>query len=197
MKEIGLSVAQESNTGCNVREFNVKDFGMLHVYTGTGKGKTSAALGLALRAVGHGARVIMICFMKGDATYGEAQAFRYLPNFTIKQMGRDSFVNVRDPDPVDVQMAQAAWEEGKRILLRQEADVLILDEINLAMAKNLIDTNEVVAFLQANRNRTEVVCTGREAPQELIDAADLVTDMQEVKHYFTSQNITKRDGIDH
>ena len=175
----------------------MKDFGMLHVYTGTGKGKTSAALGLALRAAGHGAKVVMICFMKGDATYGEARAFHFLPNFTIKQMGRDSFVNFRDPDPVDVKMAQDAWSEGKRILLAQETDILILDEINLAMAKNLIDTKEVVAFLHEQRNNTEVVCTGREAPQELIDEADLVTDMQEIKHYFTQRNITIRDGIDH
>ena len=175
----------------------MKQFGMLHVYTGTGKGKTSAALGLALRAVGHDAKVVMICFMKGDATYGEAQSFHFLPNFTIKQMGRDSFVNFRNPDPVDVKMAQKAWEEGKRILLMQEADVLILDEINLAMAKDLLDTKEVVAFLHEHRQNTEVVCTGREAPAELIGEADLVTDMQEVKHYFTEKNITIRDGIDH
>jgi len=175
----------------------MKDFGMLHVYTGTGKGKTSAALGLALRAVGHNARVVMICFMKGDPTYGEAQAFHFLPNFTLKQMGRDSFVNFRNPDPIDIKMAQEAWEEGKRILLTREADVLILDEINLAMAKNLIDTNEVITFLREHRQTTEVVCTGREAPQELIDEADLVTDMQEVKHYFTEKSITIRDGIDH
>ena len=139
----------------------------------------------------------MICFMKGDATYGEARAFHFLPNFTLKQMGRDSFVNFRDPDPIDVKMAQEAWEEGKHVLLNHEADVLILDEINLAMAKNLIDTKEVVAFLHKNRNNTEIVCTGREAPAELIDEADLVTDMQEVKHYFTLKNITIRDGIDH
>ena len=74
---------------------------------------------------------------------------------------------------------------------------MILDEINLAMAKNLIDTKEVVGFLHKNRNNTEVVCTGREAPAELIDEADLVTDMQEIKHYFTLKNITIRDGIDH
>ena len=99
----------------------MKDFGMLHVYTGTGKGKTSAALGLAMRAVGHGAKVVMICFMKGDPTYGEAQAFRFLPGFTILQMGRDSFVNFRNPDPIDVQMAKEAWEEGKRILSEQNS----------------------------------------------------------------------------
>ena len=145
----------------------MKNFGMLHVYTGTGKGKTSAALGLALRAIGHGARVIM------------------------------SFVNFRNPDPIDVKMAQDAWEEGKRVLLNHETDVLILDEINLAMAKNLIDTKKVVSFLHNYRKNTEVVCTGREAPAELIDEADLVTDMQEVKHYFTLKNITIRDGIDH
>ena len=175
----------------------MENFGMLHVYTGTGKGKTSAALGLALRAIGHGARVIMICFMKGDATYGEARAFHFLPNFTLKQMGRDSFVNFRNPDPIDVKMAQDAWEEGKRVLLNHETDVLILDEINLAMAKNLIDTKKVVSFLHNYRKNTEVVCTGREAPAELIDEADLVTDMQEVKHYFTLKKITIRDGIDH
>ena len=86
----------------------MKDFGMLHVYTGTGKGKTSAALGLALRAAGHGAKVTMLCFMKGDPTYGEAQAFRFVPNSIIKQMGRDSLVNFRNPDPIDVKMVQEA-----------------------------------------------------------------------------------------
>ena len=106
-------------------------------------------------------------------------------------------MNFRDPDPIDVKMAQEAWEEGKRVLLKHEADVLILDEINLALAKNLIDTKEVVGFLHKNRNSTEIVCTGREAPEELIDEADLVTDMQEIKHYFSLKNITIRDGIDH
>ncbi|XOQ52800.1 MAG: Cob(I)yrinic acid a,c-diamide adenosyltransferase [Succiniclasticum sp.] len=174
----------------------MKGFGMIHVYTGTGKGKTTAALGLALRAVGHGARVVMICFMKGDDTYGEAQAYQYLPGFTLKQMGRDSFVNFRHPDPIDVQMAQDAWKEGKRVILAKEADLVILDEMNLAMAKGLVDTREVVAFLKSHRNGTEVVFTGREAPQELIDLADLVTDMKEIKHYYT-KGVPIRDGIDH
>ena len=174
----------------------MQGYGMIHVYTGTGKGKTTAALGLALRAVGHGARVVMICFMKGDPEYGEAKAFRYLPGFTIRQMGRDSFVDFRHPDPVDVQMAQAAWEEGKRVIAAKEADVVILDEMNLAMARGLVNTNEVIAFLQSHRNGTEIVFTGREAPQELIDMADLVTDMHEVKHYYT-KGVPIRDGIDH
>lgn len=174
----------------------MKGYGMIHVYTGTGKGKTTAALGLALRAVGHGARVVMICLMKGDDTYGEARAAHCLPGFTLKQMGRDSFVDFRHPDPVDVQMAQAAWEEGKRILLAREADLLILDEMNLAMFRGLVDTQEVLSFLQAHRNGTELVFTGREAPQELIGLADLVTDMEEVKHYY-EKGVPIRDGIDH
>ena len=174
----------------------MKEFGMLHVYTGTGKGKTSAALGLAVRALGHGAKVTMICFMKGDPTYGEALLAQHLPGFTLKQMGRDAFVNFRNPDPVDVAMAQEAWEEGKRILLTGETDVLILDEINLAMAKKLLVTEEVVDFLHRCRQHTEVICTGREAPQLLLEEADLVTDMREIKHYYT-QGFSIRDGIDH
>lgn len=171
-------------------------FGMLHVYTGTGKGKTSAALGTAFRALGHGARVTMICFMKGDPTYGEALLAQHLPGFILKQMGRDEFVNFRDPDPIDVKMAREAWEEGKRILLTGETDLLILDEINLALARNLLDTAEVVEFLRRHRRQTEVICTGREAPPLLLEEADLVTDMREVKHYY-AKGIPIRDGIDH
>jgi len=173
-----------------------RDFGMVQVYTGDGKGKTTAALGCALRAAGHGARCVMISFMKDDPDYGEARVAGSIPGFELKQMGRDTFVNFKDPDPVDVAMAQKAWEEGKRIVLAKEADLLILDEACLAMAKDLIDTKEVVAFLRENRNGTEIIFTGREAPQELIDAADLVTDMREVKHYF-SKGVMIRDGIDH
>lgn len=174
----------------------MKNFGMLHVYTGTGKGKTTAALGVALRALGHGARVTMICFMKGDASYGEARIAAVLPGFTLKQMGRDAFVNFRNPDPVDIRMAQEAWEEGKRVLLAGETDLLILDEINLAMEKGLIDTEEAVAFLKGHRGQTEVICTGREAPHALLEAADLITDMQEVRHYY-NRGVPIRDGIDH
>lgn len=174
----------------------MKNFGMLHVYTGTGKGKTTAALGVALRALGHGARVTMIGFMKGDASYGEARIAAALPGFTLKQMGRDAFVNFRNPDAIDVRLAREAWEEAKRILREKEADLLILDEINLAMAKDLIHTEEAVAFLKGYRDHTEVICTGREAPPALLAEADLVTDMREIKHYY-ARGVPIRDGIDH
>lgn len=174
----------------------MKEFGMIHVYTGTGKGKTTAAIGLAVRAIGHGAKVTMISFMKDDPEYGEAKAYKYLPGFTLKQMGRDCFVNFRDPDPVDVKMAHEAWDEAKRIIKEEETDLLILDELNLAMAKDIVPTADVLKFLKENRNHTEIVFTGREAPAELIEMADLVTDMQEVKHYYM-QGVPIRNGIDH
>ncbi len=173
-----------------------ENYGMIQVYTGTGKGKTTAALGVALRAIGYGAKVTMISFMKDDPGYGEVRACRALPGFTMKQMGRDAFVNFRHPDPIDVQMAKEAWAEAERVILSGEADLLILDEINLAMSKGLIDTKHVVEFLKANRNHTELIFTGREAPPELIRIADLVTDMQEVKHYYY-KGVDSRNGIDH
>lgn len=174
----------------------LKGYGLLQVYTGTGKGKTTAALGVALRAAGYGAKTMMLSFLKDDQDYGEARAYKFIPGFTLKQVGRDAFVNFKDPEPQDLAMAREGWEEAKRLIEAAEIDILILDEFNIVLATGMIDQAEALAFLRQHKGRVEIICTGREAPVNLLNMADLVTDMKELKHYFY-QDIASRNGIDH
>ena len=163
----------------------MKGYGLLQVYTGSGKGKTTAALGVALRAAGRGARTVMLSFLKDDPDYGEAMAAQYLPHFLLRQVGRDAFVNFHNPDPIDLKMVR-----------EDTADLLILDELNIVLATGMLPLEEVIDFLKKYKGKTEIITTGRGAPEELISIADLVTDMQEIKHYF-HKGISSRDGIDH
>lgn len=173
----------------------MKGYGKIQVYTGDGKGKTSAALGVAFRACARGARVVMLAFLKDDPEYSEAIGAHLLPGFTLKQVGRDAFVNFKNPDKIDLDMARSGWELAKEVILKQQADVLILDEINIVLQTGMLPVDEVVDFLAAHKGATEIICTGRGAPQKLCDVADLVTDMQEVKHYF-HLGVASRAGID-
>ena len=169
---------------------------MLQVYTGTGKGKTTAALGVALRGAGYGLKTTMFSFLKDDPDYGEARAYKLLPGFVLKQVGRDAFVNFRNPDPIDLKMCREGWELAKETIAKLEADIYILDELNIVLATQMLPTEEIVDFLKQYKNKVEIILTGRGAPEELIKIADLVTDMQEVKHYF-HKGISSRNGIDH
>ncbi len=169
---------------------------MLQVYTGNGKGKTTAALGLAFRAAGYGLRTVMFSFLKGDPSYGEAQAAPLLPGFSLYQVGRDSFVNFQSPDPEDLRLCQAGWQRAQAAIAGREADLFILDELNIALYGGLLPLEQVCGFLQEQKGRCEIICTGRYAPAPLLAIADLVTEMQEVRHYF-HKGIDARDGIDH
>lgn len=169
---------------------------MLQVYTGTGKGKTTAALGVAFRGAGYELKTMMFSFLKDDPNYGEARAASLLPGFTLKQVGRDEFVNFYDPDPIDLQMVRDGWELAKQAIANREADIFILDELNIVLATKMLPTEEVVEFVVQHKNDVEIILTGRGAPVEIMNIADLVTDMKEIKHYF-SQNVTSRNGIDH
>ena len=169
---------------------------MLQVYTGTGKGKTTAALGVALRASGYGMKTLMLSFLKDDPEYGEARAAKSLPWFTLRQVGRDAFVNFRNPDPIDLKMCRDGWEQAKRSIAEDEADIIILDELNIVLAANMLPTSEIIDFLREHKGAVEIITTGRGAPEELIKIADLVTDMSEVKHYF-HKGVSSRNGIDH
>lgn len=169
---------------------------MLQVYTGTGKGKTTAALGVAFRGAGYGLKTIMYSFLKDDPEYGEARAKTFLPGFILKQVGRDAFVNFHNPDPVDLEMCRQGWEAAKQSILAKEADIIILDEINIVLLTKMLPLEEVVAFLKEHKRDLEIITTGRGAPEELCKAADLVTDMQEIKHYF-HKGVHSRNGIDH
>jgi cob(I)alamin adenosyltransferase len=174
----------------------LKGYGLLQVYTGTGKGKTTAALGVAFRAAGRGAKTLIIQYMKDDSGYGEVMAAKFLPGFELKQVGRASFVNFQNPDPVDVQMLKDGWLLAKKAISSQEYDLVILDEINVALAYKLLDVKETVQFLKDNLGHTEVICTGRGAPIEIMEIADLITEMENKKHYFFA-GVESRDGIDH
>ncbi len=171
--------------------------GLIQVYTGNGKGKTTASLGLALRAIGHGMKVFIIQFMKDNMYYGESTAAAHLAGLTIVKAGRHTFVDLNNPDPMDVKMAQDGWQQVQEAITSRSYQVVIMDELNVAMASKLIDTVEVTAFLQANRNNgVEMIITGRYAPQEIRDLADYVTEMTEIKHPF-QQGVLSREGIDY
>ena len=169
---------------------------MIHIYTGKGKGKTTAALGLALRALGHGFKVMMIQFMKGKINYGEIEAAQKLPNFTIEQYGRPDFVNPENPDEEDIRLAKKALRRAGEVIESKEYDVVILDEINVAINFGLIGLEEVITLLKKKPEQTELVLTGRYMPEELGQFADLITECREVKHYF-SKGVQARKGIDY
>ena len=174
----------------------MKGYGLLQVYTGTGKGKTTAALGVVLRASGYGAKTLMIQFMKDDKGYGEYSAAKFIPGFELMQVGRDCFVDFANPDPIDLKMMHEGWALAKRAILSQKYDIVILDELNIGLFYKMLPLDDIIAFLKSEKGKTEVITTGRYAPEQLIEIADLVTDMQSVKHYFFA-GVESRDGIDH
>ena len=158
--------------------------GIVYVLTGDGKGKTTAALGLALRVIGHGGIVYMAQFMKGRE-YGEIIAARsFLPSLVIEQFGRDEFVQYGDPDPRDLKLAREGWEAARRAIEGGRYDMVILDEINVAIYFNLLSLEEAVNLLRAKPLELDVVLTGRYAPPELIALADTVSEVREIKHHF-------------
>jgi len=174
----------------------MNDLGLLQVYTGDGKGKTTASLGLALRAIGHGLKVCMLQFMKNSDIYGEVRLAEKMPGLTIIPVGRHDFVNLKTPAEIDIRLAGAGWKQAMEIISSQKYDIVILDEINVALACGLLEEKPVVEFLATGRGTTEVVTTGCWAPQALIDAADLVTEMKNIRHPY-SKGIDSREGIDH
>ncbi len=169
--------------------------GYVQVYTGDGKGKTTAALGLAFRALGSGLRVFMGQFMKGQS-YGELKTARkFGDQFVIEQYGKPTFVHVDNPTDEDIQLAQRGLERLREAVLGGAYDIVIMDEVNVALYFGLVTVQEVLEILDAKPTHVEVVCTGRNAPPELIERADLVTEMREIKHYYT-QGVSARKGIE-
>ncbi len=168
--------------------------GYLQVYTGNGKGKTTAAFGLAMRAAGRGKRVCIIQFMKPDKGYGEQVSARKL-GIEVYPMGSNRFVNKKNPREEDVEMARRALELARE-KLKSGYDLLILDELNVAIDFNLISLEDALKLLENIPDETEVVVTGRYARKEMIERADLVTEMCEVKHYYT-KGVMAREGIEY
>jgi len=168
--------------------------GYLQVYTGDGKGKTTAAMGLALRCTGAGGRVFIGQFVKG-MHYAELDALaRLADGIAIRQFGRDCFI-VRDPEPEDIRLAREGLDECRRALESGEYDLVILDEASIAVYYQLFSATELLEAIAARQPHVEVVVTGRRAPPELVERADLVTEMKEVKHYYTG-GVVAREGIE-
>ena len=169
--------------------------GLIQVYTGDGKGKTTCALGLAFRAVGHGFKVYMVQFMKGRDTGELRAAARLAPDFTIRSFGRPGLVNLRSPAPEDRELVREAWDLARGVIRAGDHDLVILDEINLALAYGLIPWEEALQSLKQRPPWVEVILTGRAAPPELIALADLVTEMTPLKHYYLD-GVPARRGIE-
>ncbi len=167
--------------------------GYIQVYTGDGKGKTTASLGLALRAVCAGKKVYMGQFVK-NMKYSEARAGEYLPGFMIEQYGIGCFFD-REPSKKDIEAAEKGLKTIKEILRSGEYDLVIMDEINIALHYNLLSPTQVIEAVEERDPKVEVILTGRYAPEMIIEKADLVTEMKEVKHYYTD-GVKARDGIE-
>jgi cob(I)alamin adenosyltransferase len=173
--------------------------GLLIIYTGPGKGKTTCALGTALRAVGQGLRVLMVQFIKGSWHYGELDSAKLLGDdkFEIRVMGR-GFVKVggAEIDPEDIRLAEEAWEFARQQIESEKYDLVILDEINYVISYKMLDAEKVAAALAKRPERVHVICTGRNAHPRLVELADLVTEMKEVKHPYAKGILAQR-GIDY
>lgn len=167
--------------------------GYIHVYTGNGKGKTTAAFGLALRAIGAGKKVYVGQFVK-SMKYNETKTVKYLPNLEVEQFGRNCFI-YKDPEEKDIELAKEGLEKCKEILSKGEFDIVVLDELTIALFYKLLTVEEVLKVLEKRDPKIEVIITGRYAPEELIDKADLVTEMKELKHYY-AKGVEARDGIE-
>ncbi len=172
--------------------------GLIIVNTGPGKGKTTAAMGTALRAVGQGMRVLMLQFLKGSWHYGELDAVQaFGDKFVMKQMGR-GFVKVgtEKPDPEDVRMVEEAWAEGEKAIQSGEWDLVVLDEINYAISYGMLDPAMVVESLKKKPEMVHVILTGRNAHPTIVEAADTVTEMRQVKHAYEKGVMAQR-GIEY
>ncbi len=172
--------------------------GLIIVNTGPGKGKTTAAMGTALRAVGNGMKVLMLQFLKGSWHYGELDAVKaFGDNFVMKQMGR-GFVKVggAETDSEDVRLVEQAWEEARQAIMSGQWDLVILDEINYAIGYGMLDPAKVVETLKHKPEHVHVILTGRNAHPTIIELADTVTEMKQIKHAYEKGVMAQR-GIEY
>jgi cob(I)alamin adenosyltransferase len=172
--------------------------GLIIVNTGPGKGKTTAAMGTALRAVGQGMRVLMLQFLKGSWHYGELDAVKaFGDRFILKQMGRGFVkVGVEKPDPEDVRLVEEAWAEAEKAIHSGDWDLVVLDEINYAISYGMLDPDRVVDALKKKPEMVHVILTGRNAHPTIVELADTVTEMRQVKHAY-EKGVTAQRGIEY
>jgi len=170
--------------------------GLVEIFTGEGKGKTSAALGVILRALGHGFRVFIVHFMKGNFPYGEQRMLSDFPNVTLAVFGRLTFVDPRNPEEIDKEEARKALGAAREAMLSNNYDLVVLDEVNVASAWGLVPVDDVVKLIQERPEHVELILTGRYADKRLIELADLVTEMKVVKHPY-DKGVAARAGLDY
>jgi cob(I)alamin adenosyltransferase len=170
--------------------------GTIQVYTGNGKGKTTAALGQALRTCGHGFKVLMIQFMKGSKNYGEVMIAGEIPGFTLIQSGLPTFVEKGNPSEEDLRLAREGMQAAAKAVDTASCDMLILDEISVAVDYGLVEVKQVLDILKRKPAEMEIILTGRYAPVEFTEIADLVTEMKEIKHHYMS-GLAMREGIEY
>ncbi len=176
------------------------EIGLVQVYTGNGKGKTTAALGQVLRASGHNLKSVIIQFLKGGSYSGEFKAFKAIekcfPLIKIYQVGRPFFINKENIPQKDIELNRKGLTLAEGIAVgKNDISILVLDEVNVALNLGIIKTEEVINLIKNKKPDIELILTGRNAPKEIIDIADLVTEMNEIKHYY-SKNIPSRTGIE-
>ncbi|HOL81217.1 MAG TPA: cob(I)yrinic acid a,c-diamide adenosyltransferase [Ignavibacteriales bacterium] len=168
---------------------------MIHVYTGNGKGKTTSAIGLSIRTAGYGKKVLFTQFVK-DMEYSEIKILKTILNIEYKRYGKGCFIS-RDPDDEDIQLIKNGLKEIKDLIEKNDYMLVVLDEVNIALKYNLLTLEDLKFFFNIYKDNLnkDLVLTGRYAPEELIEIADLVTEMKEIKHYF-NDGILARDGIE-
>lgn len=170
--------------------------GLVQVFTGDGKGKTSAALGIVLRALGHDKRVYIAYFMKGDYPYGERHVLSQLPNVHFASFGGIGFIDPSNIKPEDREQAKQALAAAREAVLSGNYDLVVLDEVNLAAAWRLVEVDEVIRLINDKPQNVELVLTGRHADAKLIQLADLVTEMLKIKHPY-DKGVMARKGLDY
>ena len=170
--------------------------GLVQIFTGDGKGKTSAALGMVLRALGHGLKVYIVAFMKGDYPYGEWNVLSKLLDVKIARFGLRSFTDPANVKPEEIEQAKQALAVGREAMLSGKYDLVVLDEVNVAVAWKLVELGEVVKLIQDKPPNVELVLTGRYADARLVKMADLVTECLKIKHPY-DKGIKARAGIEY
>ena len=170
--------------------------GLVQVFTGNGKGKTTAALGAILRALGNGLRVYIVFFMKGDYAYGEFSTLSKLPNVDMISFGFRRLIDPSNVKPEEIEQAELALAAAREAILSGNYDLVVLDEVNVALGFNLIELDDVVKLIGDKPPKVELILTGRYADARIIELADLVTEMVKVKHPF-DKGIKARKGIEY
>ena len=168
----------------------------MQVFTGDGKGKTSAAMGAVVRALGHGLKVYIALFLKGDYLYGERNILSQLPNVTLESFGSEQFIDPQNIKPEEKEQAQKALAAARKAVLSGNYDLVVLDEVNLAVSFGLLELDEVLKLLKDRPEGVELILTGRRADSRLVQSADLVTEMLKIKHPY-DEGVGAREGIEY